>query len=202
MICYYITVFLKFGVYTVRSNSLFWIVVAALIAGGVWLVSLYNKIVKRRNHVEDGWSGIDVQLKRRHNLIPNLVETVKKYAQHEKEVMQRIRKLRTISSHSTSASSSQENLVSQALNGLMVQVEAYPDLKADTNFRDLQKQLSAIESEIQYARRYFNGAVREYNSLIQSFPALLIAQKFAFKEAEYFELGENDDANNVPKVKL
>ncbi|HFC29749.1 MAG TPA: LemA family protein [Oceanospirillales bacterium] len=185
-----------------RGNSLFWIVLGASIGILVWLVTLYNKIVKRRNHVEDGWSGIEVQLKRRHNLIPNLVETVKKYAKHEKDVMESVTKLRNISNNVKTTVDSQENLLTSALNGLLVQVEAYPDLKADSNFQNLQKQLSDIESEIQYARRYFNGAVREYNSLIQSFPALFIAKKFGFQEAEYFELAENDAARNVPKVEL
>ena len=157
-------------------------------------------MVKRKNHVEDGWSGIDVQLKRRHNLIPNLVETVKKYASHEKEVMETVTKLRNVSANTKETSANQEQLISNALSGLMVQVEAYPELKADANFRDLQKQLSDLETEIQYARRYFNGAVREYNTLIQSFPAVLIAQKFGFNQAEFFELDDNDVAREAPKV--
>ncbi len=181
---------------------LLWIIVGGTIAIGVWLVSLYNSMVKRKNHVEDGWSGIDVQLKRRHNLIPNLVEVVKKYAAHEKNVMESVTRLRNVSQNATESTTNQEQLVSNALNGLMVQVEAYPDLKADANFRDLQQQLNKIEDEIQLARRYFNGAVREYNTLLQSFPALLIAQKFGFQEAEFFELEDNDVAREVPKVKL
>ncbi len=183
-----------------RGSSMFWILIGAVVAFGFWLISLYNRMIKRRNHVEDGWSGIDVQLKRRHNLIPNLVNTVKKYASHEKEVMESVTKLRNVSGNAKETSANQEQLISKALSGLMIQVEAYPDLKADANFRDLQKQLSDIESEIQYARRYFNGAVREYNTLIQSFPAVLIAQKFGFDEAEFFELKENDVAREVPKV--
>ncbi len=185
-----------------RGSSMFWIIVAGAVAIGIWLVSLYNKMVKRKNHVEDGWSGIDVQLKRRHNLIPNLVETVKKYASHEKDIMKTVTKLRNMSKNATDNSANQEQLISNALSGLMIQIEAYPDLKADANFRDLQKQLVDIEDQIQYARRYFNGAVREYNTLLQSFPALLIAQKFGFKEAEFFELEDNDVAREVPKVDL
>ena len=158
-----------------RGGTMFWVFLGAVIAIGVWLVSLYNRMVKRKNHVEDGWSGIDVQLKRRHNLIPNLVNTVKKYASHEKEVMESVTKLRNVSGNANNATANQEQLISNAISGLMVQVEAYPDLKADANFRDLQKQLSDIETEIQYARRYFNGAVREYNTLIQSFPAVLLS---------------------------
>jgi len=128
-----------------RGSSLFWIIIAGAVAIGIWLVSLYNKMVKRKNHVEDGWSGIDVQLKRRHNLIPNLVETVKKYASHEKDIMESVTKLRNMSSNKSEVSVNQEQLISKALSGLMVQVEAYPDLKADANFRDLQKQLVEIE---------------------------------------------------------
>jgi LemA protein len=176
------------------------VIIGIAITFGIWLVSLYNRLVKQKNHVEDGWSGIDVQLKRRHNLIPNLVSTVKKYASHEKGVMESVTKLRNISNNTSDSSASQEQILSNALSGLMVQIEAYPDLKADTNFRDLQKQLSEIESEIQYARRYYNGAVREYNTLVQSFPAVLIANKFGFAEAEFYELEENDVAKSVPKV--
>jgi len=183
-----------------RGLSMFWILIGLAVAVGAWLVSLYNSMVKRKNHVEDGWSGIDVQLKRRHNLIPNLVNTVKKYASHEKGVMESVTRLRNVSKSAGETTANQEQLVSNALSGLMVQVEAYPDLKADANFRDLQKQLADIESEIQYSRRYYNGAVREYNTLIQSFPALMIAQKFGFAEAEFFELEDNDEARSVPKV--
>lgn len=183
-----------------RINSILWIIIGIIVATSAWLISLYNSMVKRRNHVEDGWSGIDVQLKRRHNLIPNLVNTVKKYASHEKQVMESVTRLRNVSKSATDSTANQEQLVSNALSGLMLQVEAYPDLKADANFRDLQQQLSEIESEIQYARRYFNGAVREYNTVIQSFPAVLIAQKFGFNEAEFYELDDNDVAREVPKV--
>lgn len=183
-----------------RITMLFWIILIGSALFGIWLISLYNRMIKRRNHVEDGWSGIDVQLKRRHNLIPNLVNTVKKYASHEKEVMESVTRLRNVSAEGGDSSANREQLLSNALNGLMVQVEAYPELKSDTNFRELQQQLAEIESEIQYARRYFNGAVREYNTLIQSFPAVLIAQRFGFQEAEYFELDDNSKAREVPKV--
>ena len=185
-----------------RASLIFWVLIFLVVAVVAWLVMLYNSMVKRRNHVEDGWSGIDVQLKRRHNLIPNLVNVVKQYASHEKQVMESVTKLRNVSGNTKNTSANQEQLISNAISGLMVQVEAYPDLKADANFRDLQKQLSDIETEVQYARRYFNGAVREYNTLIQSFPAVLIAQKFGFNEAEFFELDENDAAREAPKVKF
>lgn len=164
----------------------------------LWGVVLYNRMVTRRNHVEDGWSGIDVQLKRRHNLIPNLVETVKRYAGHEKSLLESVAKLRTPGG-SGKPGQQEERALTSALHGLMVQVEAYPDLKADENFRQLQQQLEEIESEIQYARRYYNGAVREYNTLIQTFPANLLARRFGFREAEFFEL-EDPAARETPRV--
>ncbi len=181
-----------------------------LIAGAVVFfgITLYNRLVKRRNHVEDGWSGIDVQLKRRYDLIPNIVNVVKKYAEHEQETLEKVINLRNAaqgsktSGHQTPGQQSQdEQKLSQALSGLMVQVEAYPDLKANTNFLDLQKQLQKIEDDIQYARRYYNGAVREYNTSVQSFPSNIIANKYDFREAEFFELENPQHAEN-PEVKF
>jgi len=184
------------------TNLLLFIV---LIAGAVVFfgVTLYNRLVKRRNHVEDGWSGIDVQLKRRHDLIPNLVNVVKKYASHEQETLENVINLRNAArgSHTPGQQGQDEQKLSQALSGLMVQVEAYPDLKANTNFLDLQKQLQKIEDDIQYARRYYNGAVREYNTSVQSFPSNLIAKKYDFREAEFFELENPQHAEN-PEVKF
>lgn len=181
-----------------------------IVAGAVifFAVTLYNKLVKRRNHVEDGWSGIDVQLKRRYDLIPNIVNVVKKYAQHEQETLENVINLRnaaqgsnTPGSQTPRQQSKDEQKLSQALSGLMVQVEAYPDLKANTNFLDLQKQLQKIEDDIQYARRYYNGAVREYNTAVQSFPSNMIANKYGFLEAEFFELEDSSHAEN-PEVKF
>ncbi len=181
-----------------------------LIAGAAVFfgVTLYNRLVKRRNHVEDGWSGIDVQLKRRHDLIPNIVNVVKRFAKHEQETLEKVINLRnaaqaskTRSSHASRQQGQEEQKLSQALSGLMIQVEAYPDLKSNTNFIDLQKQLQKIEDDIQYARRYYNGAVREYNTTVQSFPSNIIANKYDFREAEFFELENAKHAEN-PEVKL
>lgn len=176
-----------------------------LIVGAVvfWGVSIYNRLVKKRNHVEDGWSGIDVQLKRRHDLIPNIVNVVKKYAEHEQETLEKVINLRNAaqSKHTPGQQGVDEQKLSQALSGLMVQVEAYPDLKANTNFIDLQQQLQKIEDDIQYARRYYNGAVREYNTAVQSFPSNVVANKYDFREAEFFELENPKHAEN-PEVKL
>lgn len=184
------------------ANFLIFVV---LLAGAViaWGVSLYNRLVKKRNHVEDGWSGIDVQLKRRHDLIPNIVNVVKKYAEHEQETLEKVINLRNAARkpHSPGEQSQDEQKLSQALSGLMVQVEAYPDLKANTNFIDLQQQLQKIEDDIQYARRYYNGAVREYNTAVQSFPSNMLANRYGFREAEFFELENPKDAEN-PEVKF
>ena len=188
-------------------NLLFFLI---LIAGAALFfgITLYNKLVKRRNHVEDGWSGIDVQLKRRYDLIPNIVNVVKKYAEHEQETLEKVINLRNAAqasksngSHTPGKQGQDEQKLSHALSGLMVQVEAYPDLKANANFLDLQKQLQKIEDDIQYARRYYNGAVREYNTTVQSFPSNLIANKYDFREAEFFELENPEHAEN-PEVKL
>ncbi|MEA3292086.1 MAG: LemA family protein [Pseudomonadota bacterium] len=182
------------------SNLATIVFLAAVVGALLWGVALYNRMVKRRNHVEDGWSGIDVQLKRRHNLIPNLVETVKRYASHEQSLLESVARLRTPSgAGEAGATGHDERELTRALHGLMVQVEAYPELKADENFQQLQQQLEEIESDIQYARRYYNGAVREYNTLLQSFPANLLARQFDFREAEFFEL-EDDTARETPKV--
>lgn len=191
-----------------RGANFLMFVVLVLGALVFWAVSLYNKLVKRRNHVEDGWSGIDVQLKRRHDLIPNIVNVVKQYASHEQETLEKVINLRnaarepdTIGEYTPGQKSKDEQKLSQALSGLMVQVEAYPDLKANTNFIDLQQQLQKIEDEIQYARRYYNGAVREYNTAVQSFPSNFIANKYGFLEAEFFELANPKHAEN-PEVKF
>ena len=184
------------------ANFLMFVV---LIVGAVvfWGISIYNRLVKKRNHVEDGWSGIDVQLKRRHDLIPNIVNVVKKYAEHEQETLEKVINLRNAAQgkHTPGQQSEDEQKLSQAISGLMVQVEAYPDLKANTNFIDLQQQLQKIEEEIQYARRYYNGAVREYNTLVQSFPANVVANKYNFLEAEFFELEDPRHAE-APQVNL
>ncbi|VAW43921.1 LemA protein [hydrothermal vent metagenome] len=186
-----------------RGSSLLLFIILIVAAVVFFAVTLYNRLVKRRNHVEDGWSGIDVQLKRRHDLIPNLVNVVKKYASHEQETLEKVIDLRNAAQgrHTPGQQGQDEQKLSHALSGLMVQVEAYPDLKANTNFIDLQKQLQKIEDDIQYARRYYNGAVREYNTSVQSFPSNIIANKYDFREAEFFELENPQHAEN-PEVKL
>jgi len=172
------------------------IIVLAAIGWSVWT---YNRFIKRKNQVMEAWSGIDVQLKRRANLIPNLIETVKGYASHEREALKEVTELRTGNDGSVAERSDQERKISQAVRNLLAVAEEYPDLKANTNFLDLQSNLDSIEEQIQSARRYYNGAVRRWNTLIESFPSNLIANIFNFDLAEYFEI-ELATERAVPKV--
>jgi LemA protein len=139
--------------------------------------------------VEEGWSGIDVQLKRRHDLIPNLVETVKGYAKHEREVLENVTRLRSqpAGGGDVKTRAALENNITQALKAVFAVAEAYPDLKANQNFIDLSKSLTQVEDEIQLARRYYNGTVRDYNIKAQSFPGNMVASLFSFQPAEFFE---------------
>ncbi len=167
----------------------------------VLLIVLYNRLVRLRNMVREGWSGIEVQLKRRANLIPNLVETVKGYMGHERGLLEKVTELRSQSMKAGDLSQKQQ--VESALTGglarLFAVAEGYPDLKANQNFQDLQGQLSDIEDQIQLARRYYNGTVRNLNIAIESFPGNLVAGWFAFQPAEFFEIEEPGD-RVVPKV--
>jgi LemA protein len=168
---------------------------------GGYLVWAYNGLVSNKNLVAEGWSGIDVQLRRRADLIPNLIETVKGYAAHEDKLFRDIAELRakSISGGSVGEQSATGQAMSAALGKLFAVAEAYPELKADANFRDLQDKLSGIEDEIQMSRRYYNGAVRNLNTMIESFPTNLIATQFKFTKAEFFEIGDAA-AREVPKV--
>lgn len=172
-----------------------------VIAIGAYLVWAYNELVKNKNLVAEGWSGIDVQLRRRADLIPNLIETVKGYAAHEDKLFHDIAELRakSISGGSVAEQSAVGQAMSQALGKLFAVAEAYPELKADANFRDLQDKLAGIEDEIQLSRRYYNGAVRNLNTMIESFPTNIIASQFKFEKAEFFEIGDAA-AREVPKV--
>lgn len=171
----------------------------------VWAIGLYNKLVRQRQLVNEGFSGIDVQLKRRADLIPNLVETVKGYMGHEKAVLEKVTELRTQSQQvpqgDLKARADIEGQISGALSKIMMVAENYPDLKASQNYTELMQNLSSIENDIQLARRYYNGSVRDMNTMVQSFPGNLVAGKFGFKEAQYFEL-ENAADRAVPSVKI
>lgn len=170
--------------------------VAVLVLLG-FVVVLYNGLVKLRILVDEAWSGIDVQLKRRYDLIPNLVETVKGYAKHEKETFENIAKLRTeaMNAKGVEEKGVLENQLTSALKTVFAVAENYPELKADSNFLDLQKSLQTVEEEIQGARRYYNGAVREFNLKIAVFPNNLIAGILGFVKREFFEADETERKN-------
>ena len=168
-----------------------------LVAVVGYLVSVYNGLVKLRVLVEEAWSGIDVQLKRRYDLIPNLVETVKGYAKHEQKLFEKVAALRSsaMKAESVEEKGKLENELSGTLKTLFAVAENYPELKANENFMKLQDELSAIEEEIQSSRRYYNGAVRDFNTKIQVFPNNLIAGVMGFKSKEFFEAEEEARKN-------
>lgn len=178
-----------------------YILIGIVALAAIYVVTAYNGLVRNKNLVAEGWSGIDVQLKRRADLIPNLIETVKGYAAHEDKLFRDIAELRakSIAGGTVAEQSAVGQAMSQALGRLFAIAEAYPELKADANFRDLQDKLSGVEDEIQLSRRYYNGAVRNFNTMIESFPSNLIANNFGFTKAEFFEIGDAAD-RQVPKV--
>ncbi|MBM4274381.1 MAG: LemA family protein [Deltaproteobacteria bacterium] len=181
--------------------TLVYILLALVVVSLLGAVAIYNRLVKNRQMVQEGWSGIDVQLKRRNDLIPNLIETVKGYMGHEKGVLKKVTEMRaqSLKAQGVGAKAQAEGALGAALGNLFAVAENYPDLKASQNFIELQRSLADIESEIQLSRRYYNGAARNLNILIQSFPSNLIANSFGFTLAEYFEIEEAGE-RAVPKV--
>ncbi len=179
------------------------IIIGALVLFGGFFIAVYNKLVRLKNMMQEGWSGIDVQLKKRYDLIPNLVNTVKGYATHEKEVFENVAAMRSVGINAKTIKEQEqaENQITQALGRLFAVAENYPDLKANSNFIDLQKQLSQIEQDIQMARRYYNGTVRDNNITVESFPSNMVANMFSFKKGEYFEL-ENSAERSAPTVQF
>jgi LemA protein len=178
------------------------LIMAGLVAVAAFaLVAIYNRLVKNQNLVQEAWSGIDVQLKRRADLIPNLLETVKGYMQHERGVLEKVTELRTqsLQAGSVADKAQAEGMLTAALRTLFAVAENYPDLKASANFQDLQRSLADIEDQVQLARRYYNGAARNLNILIQSFPSNLVARTFGFQTVEYFEIEDAGD-RAVPRV--
>lgn len=176
----------------------FLLIIGALVLGLIgFLIALYNGLVKLRVLVEEAWSGIDVQLKRRYDLIPNLVETVKGYAKHEKETFEKIAELRTSAMKTVDVGEKGklENQLSSTLKTLFAVAENYPELKADANFLDLQKSLQGIEEEIQGARRYYNGTVREFNLKLSVFPNNIVGKFLGFQNKDFFEAEESEKAN-------
>ncbi|MBA3653295.1 MAG: LemA family protein [Actinobacteria bacterium] len=158
---------------------------------------MYNGLIRLRNRIESAWSQIDVQLQRRYDLIPNLVETVKGYATHEKETLERVIQARNqaISTTGVANQAQAENVITGALKSLFALSESYPDLKANQNFLALQEELSGTEGKIAYARQFYNESVQSYNTKTQTFPSALIASRFGFKQREYFEA---DDTSRGP----
>jgi len=182
-----------------------WIILALVVAVIGYAVIIYNQLVSKRQMVREGWSGIDVQLKRRTDLIPNLMETVKGYMAHERETLDAVVSARaratSAASEGPEARARAEGELSSALGRLLAVAEAYPDLKANTTFLEFQTALQGIEDEIQMARRYYNGAVRNLNIQVESFPSNLVANAFKFSQAQYFEL-DNEAERAVPQVKF
>lgn len=167
----------------------------------LWIIAVYNGMVKSRNTVDKEWHNVDVQLERRYALIPNLVETVKGYAKHESETLTKVTELRNMAMNATTIAEKAEanNLLTSALSGLKVQLEAYPDLKANTNFLQLQEELASTENKISFSRQLYNQVVTDYNNKIQIFPNNILAGIFHFTSKELFELS-TIEARQAPKV--
>lgn len=179
------------------------IVIIVIAIVGIWLVSLYNRLVKLKNNRENAFADIDVQLKQRHDLVPQLVATVKGYAAHEKETLDRVVSARNgaMAAQTIDDKIKAENLLSAALNGLKVTVEAYPDLKANQNFMHLQEEIADLENKLAAVRRYFNSATRELNNAVETFPSNLVAGMFGFKKEIMFDLGEQRTSlEEAPKI--
>ena len=174
-----------------------------IVGAVVFVVGIYNSIVRLRNQAKNAWSQIDVQLKRRHNLIPNLVQTVKGYAGHEKETLENVTRARSqaAGAKGVAAQAEAERGLTSALGRLMLVVEQYPDLKANQNFLHLQEELSSTENKIGYSRQAYNDSVMQYNTRIQSFPANMIAGMFQFTSETFFEI-QDAAAREVPQVQF
>ncbi|MBU4332041.1 LemA family protein [Patescibacteria group bacterium] len=184
-------------------NILFWIIGGVIVIAILWLIAVYNGLIKLRNRTREAWSDIDVQLKRRYNLIPNLVETVKGYAKHERELFEKVTKARTqaMQAGSPEEKGKAENILSGTLKTLFAVAENYPDLKASENFAKLQDELSDTENKIQASRRFYNGNVRDFNTKIEVFPNNVVAGMLKFEKFEFFEITEAGERENV-KVKF
>jgi LemA protein len=190
------------------STMTTWIIIGAIVLLVLWIIMIYNGLVAMRQRVNQAFADIDVQTKQRHDLIPNLVETVKGYASHERGTLEAVVQARnaavTAQSGGIAAQAAAENALSGALRQLFALSEAYPDLKANQNFQQLQSELSDIENKIAAARRFFNNAVQEYNTGIQQFPAVLLAGSLGFTQKEFFDVGaeERKVLEQAPQVKF
>jgi LemA protein len=186
-----------------------WVLIGLIVIVGLMVVSaigIYNGLVNRRVRTENAWSQIDVQLKRRYDLIPNLVETVKGYAAHERQTLENVIQARNmaVSAKTVAEHAQAENLLTGALKSLFAVSEAYPDLKANVNFRALQEELTATENRIGFARQHYNDTAAQYNAALQRFPGNLVAGMFGFQPADYFQLdaGEAEAVRRAPQVKF
>src|SRR4030043_1239053 len=180
-----------------------WIILGILVILIFWFIAVFNGIVSLRNRTKEAVSDIDVQLKRRHDLIPNLIETVKGYAKHEKEVFEKVTQARAdaINAKGAGEAAQKENVLTDALKSVFAVAENYPQLRATENFQKLQDELTDTENKIEAARRFYNGNVRDFNIQIESFPTNLIASALGFKKAEFFEIDEPAE-KEAPKVKF
>lgn len=180
--------------------TIIWILLAVLVLLCLWVAAAYNRFIRLVQRSKEAWADIDVQLKRRYDLIPNLVETVKGYATHEKQAFENVTnaRARAMDAGSVEEKGKAENMLSGALKSLFAVAEAYPDLKANQNFLELQRELSDTENKIQAARRFYNTNVRDLNTAIESFPGNIIANSFRFEPREFFELGDEDSAARQP----
>src|SRR5438105_6004791 len=190
------------------STAITWIVIGVIVVLVLWIITIYNGLVAMRQRVNQAFSDIDVQTKQRHDLVPNLVETVKGYASHERGTLEAVVKARnaavTAQSGGVAAQAAAETALSGALRQLFALSEAYPDLKANQNFQQLQSELSDIENKIAAARRFYNNAVQEYNTGIQQFPAVLLVGPLGFTQKEFFDVGveQRKELDQAPQVKF
>lgn len=178
------------------------LIIAVVVVG--WFALSYNGFIRGKNQFTEAWADIEVQLKRRYDLIPNLVNTVKGYATHESSAFEKVTEARSRAMQASSIGehASAEKVLGQAVTGLFGIAEAYPDLKANTNFLELQRELSDTENKIQAARRFYNGTVKDFNTRVESVPSNIVAKMFGFKNAEFFDLADNDAAQQPVEVKF
>lgn len=184
-------------------DTLTWIIIAVAVVAVLWFIGIYNGLIRLKNQTDEAWSDIDVQLKRRYDLIPNLIETVKGYAAHEKELLEKVTQARTQAMQATGpeAKSKAENMLTDTLKSLFAVAENYPALRASENFAKLQDELADTENKIQASRRFYNGNVRDLNTKIQVFPNSLVAGMLSFKAREFFQIENESEKENV-KVKF
>jgi LemA protein len=181
-----------------------WIFLGIIVLTIFYIITTYNSLVRLKQYIQNAWSDIEVQLKRRYNLIPALVDTIKGYKNYEQETLQKVIEARNSFTKATSLEDKIQasNSLNKSLGGIFALAEAYPELKANENFINLQNELKNTEDIISNARRYFNATVREYNTKVESFPSNLVAEKFGFKELPYFELENKEEVSKMPRVDL